>query len=210
LLLDDAAIQKALADLSASSRSKQKLGPSSEFQAAVKWLEWAESLFRSDTVDLHREDGVDRIDVMLNGHVPVRMVFDTGDNPTMIPASLAKELRLEPTGRTVPCELAGGSRFMAKVVIIPSISIGKLTVKNVMCAVLPEESGSESPLLGHSFLRHFAYRFTDGSRRLVLTKVEPDEPPFRSGPGARSKVVGSGRAPTPLGKNQGSRKRGSS
>jgi predicted aspartyl protease len=206
----DTAIQQALANLSASSKSKQKLGPSSEFQAAVKWLEWAESLFRSDTVDLHREDGVDRIDAMLNCHVPVRMVFDPGDNPTMIPANLAKELRLEPTGRTVSCELASGSKVMAKVMIIPAISVGKLIVKNVVCAVIPEETGNESPILGHSFLRHFAYRYSERSRRLVLTKVEPDEPAFRPGPRAHSKGVDSGRAPTPVGKVQRSRKRGSS
>jgi len=121
----------------------------------------------------------------------------------MIPAGLASELGLKPTGRTVACDLADGSRVMAKVTIIPSITVGQLTIKNVVCAVLPKEKGEVSPLLGQSFLRHFDYKYAQGSGRLVLTKVEPDAPASRSGPPAP------GRASKPPGKSQSSRKRGS-
>jgi hypothetical protein len=40
-IAEDQEITKALADLSASTRSKQKLGPSKDLQNAVKWLQRA-------------------------------------------------------------------------------------------------------------------------------------------------------------------------
>jgi hypothetical protein len=205
----DEAIQRALADLSASSGTKQKLGPSRDFQTAAQWLERTESLFQSDTIELHREGGIDHIDAMLDGKGPVRMVFDTGAGPTIIPARLASDLDLKPTSRTVPCAVADGSKVMAKVMIMPSITVGKLTIKNVVCAVMPKEKGNVPPLLGQSFLRHFDYKYIQGSGRLVLTKVEPDEPAFRSGSPAPGDRTEPDRASMPPGKRKGPRRRGS-
>jgi hypothetical protein len=202
----DEGIRKALAALSVSSRTEQKLGPSRDFQAAVKWLERTESLFQSDTVELHREGGIDHIDALLDGKTPVRMVFDTGAGPTMIPAGLASELGLKPTGRTVSCQVADGSRVTAKIMVIPSIRVGKLTIKNVVCAVLP--TGDVPPLLGQIFLRHFDYKYAQGSGRLVLTKVEQDQPAFRSGPPGAGTRGQSDRPPPPRTKGRGSRRRG--
>ena len=42
--------------------------------------------------------------------------------------------------------------------------------------VMPKEKGDVAPLLGQSFLQRFDFKYTQGSGRLVLTKVEPDEP----------------------------------
>jgi predicted aspartyl protease len=200
----DEAIQRALTDLSSSSRTKQKLGPSRDFQTAAQWLERTESLFQSDTIELHREGGIDHIDAMLDGKGPVRMVFDTGAGPTMIPAGLASGLGLKPTGRTVSCAVADGSKVLARIMIIPTIRVGKLTIKNVVCAVLPEAKGDVPPLLGQSFLRHFDYKYAQGSGRLVLTKVEPDQPASRSGPPAAGTRGQTDRPPPPRGKGQGS------
>ena len=94
-------VTKALKDLSASSKIKQKLGPSKDLTAAIKWLARFEGSVQSETVELHRENGVDHVDVMLNGKGPVRMVFDTGAGPTTLSAELASQLGLKPTGRTV-------------------------------------------------------------------------------------------------------------
>jgi len=167
-------ITKALADLSASSRTKHKLGPSKEFETASKWLGRLEGSVQSENVELHRENGVDHVDAMLNGKGPVRMVFDTGAGPTTISASLASRLSLRPTGGTVSCEVADGTKVMAKEMVIRTVGVGRLTVKNVTCVVMPKEKGEVAPLLGQSFLRHFDYKYTQGAGHLVLTKVEPD------------------------------------
>jgi hypothetical protein len=44
------------------------------------------------------------------------------------------------------------------------------------CVVMPSDKGNVAPLLGQSFLQRFDFKYTQGSGRLVLTKVEPDEP----------------------------------
>ncbi len=204
----DEAIQKALVNLSTSSKTKQKLGPSKDFQTAAQWLERTESLFQSDTIELRREGGIDHIDAMLNGQGPVRMVFDTGAGPTMIPARLASELGLKPTGRSVSCEVADGSKVMAKIMIIPSVRVGKLTIKNVVCAVMPKEKGDVPPLLGQSFLRHFDYKYAQGSGRLFLTKVEMDQPAVGPGPPSAGSHGEPKRPPSRRGKGKGSPRRG--
>ena len=74
---------------------------------------------------------------------------------------------------------------MAKLLFIPSVKVGRLTVRNVECAVIPAGKGESPPLLGQSFLQHFDYKYTQRTGRLVLTKVESDEPIRASGPKLR-------------------------
>jgi clan AA aspartic protease (TIGR02281 family) len=169
-------VAKALKAISPSLGVQQKLGPSNDLASAIKWLARFEGSVQHDTVALHRNNGVDHVDVMLNSHGPVRMVFDTGAGPTTISAALALQLGLKPTGRMVPCVVADGSRVMAKEMIIRTVEVGRLTVKNVACVVMPKEKGDVPPLLGQSFLERFDYKYTQGAGRLVLTRVEPDEP----------------------------------
>jgi clan AA aspartic protease (TIGR02281 family) len=186
-------VSKALKDLSASSRTPQKVGPSKELTAAIKWLARVESSVQNETVALHRENGVDHVDVMLNGKGPVRMVFDTGAGPTTLPAGLATQLGLKPTGRTVPLVVADGTKVMAKEMILRRVSIGRLAVKDVTCVVMPKEKGDVAPLLGQSILQRFDFKYTQGSGRLVLTKVEPDEPADTPGKGNAIKKRRQGR-----------------
>ena len=169
-------ITKALQELSASSRIKQKLEPSKEFASALKWLAKFEDSVQSETVELHREGGVDRIDVMLNGKGPVSMVFDTGAGPTTLSAELASRMNLKSTDRTMDLVVADGTKVTAKVMIIRTVTVGRLTVKDVTCAVMPKDKGDVTPLLGQSILQRFDYKYTQGSGRLVLNKVEPNEP----------------------------------
>jgi clan AA aspartic protease (TIGR02281 family) len=178
-------VKKALADLTASTRGNQKLGPSKDLVTAIKWVERIRGKVQTETFELRREGGVDHLDVMLNGKGPVRMVFDTGAGPTTIPARLAPELGLKPTGRTVPCKVADGSQINAKEMVIPSVKVGRLIVRNVSCVVMPADKGDSPPLLGQTFLQHFDYKYTQKTGRLVLTKVESDEPIRASGPKSR-------------------------
>ena len=178
-------VAKALTELSATKMGKQKVEPSRGFQNAVRWLEQMRGKVQSETFTLQREGGVDHLDVMLNGKGPVRMVFDTGAGPMAISTSLAASLGLKSTGKTVPCRVADGSEVMAKLLIIPSVKVGRLTVRNVECAVIPAEKGESPPLLGQSFLRNFDYKYTQKTGRLVLTKIESDQPIKSPGPKPR-------------------------
>ena len=169
-------VAQALKELSKSSKIQHKLGPSKDLTKAIQWLARLEGSVQTETVELHREHGVDHVDVMLNGKGPIKMVFDTGAGPTTLSAAVAADLRLKPTGRTVPLVVADGTKVMAKEMIIRSVAVGRLTVKDVTCVVMPKDKGDVSPLLGQSFLQRFDFKYTQGAGRLGLTKVEPDEP----------------------------------
>jgi len=165
-----------------SGQGHQKAGPFKELQNAIKWLERVLGKVQSETFTLHREGGVDHLDAMLSGKGPFRMVFDTGAGPTVLSTRLATDLSLKATGRTVPCRVADGSEVMAKVMIIPSLKVGRLTVRNVECVVMPPEKENSPPLLGQTFLRNFDYKYSQKTGRLVLTKIEADKPIRGSGP----------------------------
>jgi clan AA aspartic protease (TIGR02281 family) len=171
----NAEASQALKDLSKSIKIQQKLGPSKDLANATKWLARLEGSVQSETVALQRENGVDHVDVMLNGKGPIRMVFDTGAGPTTLSAAVASQLNLKATGRTVSLVVADGTKVMAKEMIIRSVTVGRLTVRDVTCVVMPKDKGDVNPLLGQSFLQRFDFKYTQGAGRLVLTKVEPDE-----------------------------------
>ena len=127
-------------------------------------------------VELHREDGVDHVDVMLNGKGRSGWSSTPGPGRRRSRPSSPHSLNLKPTGRTVDVRGRRRDQGQAKEMIIRTVRVGRLTVKNVTCVVMPREKGDVDPLLGQSFLQRFDFKYTQGSGRLVLTKVEPDEP----------------------------------
>ncbi|MGO9810792.1 MAG: aspartyl protease family protein, partial [Isosphaeraceae bacterium] len=88
-------VAKALEALSASTKSKQRLGPSAKIRDAIKLLEKAERSVQSETIELHRENGVFHVYASL-GKVPTKMVFDTGASLTTISTKLAGRIGLKP------------------------------------------------------------------------------------------------------------------
>ena len=82
-------VTKALASLSASTKSQHRLGPSKALSEAIKLLKRSAGSVQSESIELQRENGVFHVMTMLNGKVPVRMVFDTGAGLTTISSKLA-------------------------------------------------------------------------------------------------------------------------
>ena len=76
--------------------------------------------------------------------------------------------------------------------------VGKFTVKNVVCAIMPAEKGNVDPLLGESFQRHFTFKYSPQAGRLTLTQVDegasPKKTPRPGGKGNKSKGKRTGRA----------------
>ncbi len=177
-------VTKALEALSASTKSKQRLGPSAKIRDAIKLLEKAERSVQSDTIELHRENGVFHVYASL-GKVPSKMIFDTGASLTTISAKLASRigLKLKAGDPTVQLTTADGTVVEAKRLVIPSVRVGKFTVQNVECAVMPAEKGDVDPLLGQTFFKHFKVEFSAEAGRLSLKKLDTD------GDGAETKTV---------------------
>ncbi len=182
-------ITKALEALSASTKSKQKLGPSAKIRDAIKLLEKAEGSVQSETIELHRENGVFHLYASL-GKVPTKMVFDTGAGLTTVSAKLAGRigLKLKTGDPTVQLKTADGTVVEAKRLVIPSVRVGKFTIQNVECAVMPAEKGDVDPLLGQTFFKHFKVEFSAEAGRLSLKKLDTD------GDGAETKSVADGEA----------------
>ncbi len=186
-------VKGALETLGRASKSKPKLGPSPQFLTNVKLLERIEKAVITDSADLHKEGGVFWVNVTFNGKVTKSMVFDTGASLTTIPASLAAEMGLKPSPSdpVVHCETADGTVVEARQKTIPSMRVGRFTINNVLCAVMPADRGNVAPLLGQSFHRHFTYKFTPESGHLVLSRVEaPDQPQPRTARPSKNSVKG--------------------
>lgn len=166
-------ITKALDALSASTKSKQKLGPSAKIREAIKLLEKAEGSVQSENIELHRENGVFHVYASL-GKASAKMVFDTGAGLTTISTKLAGRIGLKPKASdpTVRLTTADGTVIEAKRLVIPSVRIGKFTVPNVECAVMPAEKGDVDPLLGQSFFKYFKVEFNPEAGKLSLKKLD--------------------------------------
>jgi clan AA aspartic protease (TIGR02281 family) len=176
-LVKDDAVKNALAALNQKAKTKVTIGPSRAFLAGVQRLERAEAMVLTEDVELRKEGGVQWLDVTFNGRVTRPMVFDTGASSVVLPADLAAEIGLKPgkNDPSVRTRVADGSEVEARRMVIPSVRVGKFTVKDVECLVMPAEKANVPPLLGQTFHRNFIYKVNSEAGKLVLSKVEtPD------------------------------------
>ena len=168
---------KALEALSAASKSKHRLGPSKALSDAIKLLKKSEGSVKSETIKLRRDNGVFHVTAMLNGKVPAQMVFDTGAGVTTISAKLAARLGLkpDPTDQKITLKTADGTEVESKLTRLKSVRVGKFTVNDVECAVMPEGKGDVDSLLGQSFFKQFKVEFSHDAGTLALKKLETAE-----------------------------------
>jgi clan AA aspartic protease (TIGR02281 family) len=174
ILAKDLGVTQAIRKMNETAKPQLKLGPSREFLANVANFEKIERSVLTEKVELRKQGGVFWVDVTFNGKITKPMVFDTGASFSTLSSSLAAEigLRPKPSDPTIKCQTADGSIVEAKQMTIGSMRVGKFTVKDVLCAVMPPGKGDVDPLLGQSFHRHFTYNFTPDSGRLTLSQVD--------------------------------------
>ncbi len=179
-LAKDVAVKDALTTLGSKSKSTLKLGPSRDFQDKVKLLEKIEKSVLTEAVELRRRGGVYEVDVTLNKNETVPMIFDTGASYVTISADLARRIGLTPqaTDGRIQLHVADGSVIEARQTTIPSVRVGKFTLNNVACAVMPADKRYVMPLLGQTFINQFTHKIEAG--RLMLSKVETEPPATKS------------------------------
>lgn len=123
-------------------------------------------------VDLVHGYGVHQLDARVNSAVDVQFLLDSGASDVTLPEDVVKELlsrgalsRSDYLGER-EYTLANGDVVTAERFTLRSISIGDLTVSNVIGSTSP--AGSPA-LLGQSFLRKFTSWNVDNTRnKLVL------------------------------------------
>lgn len=186
----DDEVRSALSALNAKTKSPLKLGPTRAYTTNVKTFERLESALLTETIDLRKDNGVFWVDAVLNGKVSKPMIFDTGASLVSLPAELASQLDLKPSADqpVVRLQTADGTIVEGKLMTLASVRVGKFTVENVQCAVLPPSVKDAPPLLGGSFLKNFASKFSPGTGQLTLSKVTmpgAEKPTSRSGASKR-------------------------
>lgn len=168
----------------ATAKPRGKLGPSTGFIANSNQLEKMRAEISAETIEVTMENEIPWVDVTLNGTTRT-MVFDSGASSVCIPFDMAKAMELVPPddAPTVRMQLADGKVVEGKMMLLKSVRVGIFEVKDVECAVLPEELVAAQPLLGGSFLRNFIYKLDPDAGELHLARLGAAE--VTSGPGAK-------------------------
>ncbi len=189
-LAADPGVVQAIEQAGQGTKNKPVLGPSKAFLNNLKLLERAESLVLTETVDLKKQGGIFWLDVTFNGKITKPMAFDTGAADVVLPAEFAASIGLKPgpNDPTVRCQVADGSIVEAKQMTVSSMRVGKFTIKDVSCTIMPADKKDVPPLLGQTFQKNFMFKFSPDSGKLVLSRIEsPDAPTVPVKPKATTK-----------------------
>lgn len=185
-LAGDKEVAKALEAYNKTSPKAYQLGPGPTFLGYGRKLKSLEELVLSEEIDIRRGGGnLWYVSVVFNGKHVQEMAIDTGASIIALPAAAARNAGLSPSAddATVQLQMADGSVVEAKMVNAASVRVGKFTVENVECAVMPEHLAQAAPLLGQSFFKHFSFKIDAEKSKLVMSKIEVPE--TGRGPGGR-------------------------
>lgn len=130
------------------------------------------------TIDLARDPDSRSIlvDVCLNGKVNATLVLDTGANIVVLSRQKGEELGLDlsDTGNNIATlQLAGDRKVLAKIVMLKSVRINDIEVKDVLAGVLLDggPSGFKDGLLGMTFLNRFNLKIDLKNMKMALEKA---------------------------------------
>jgi clan AA aspartic protease (TIGR02281 family) len=168
-LAADPTVKAALAHLSPPA----PLGPSAEFLAAAADITKWQADVESEAIPLQGDNGTFMVDALLNGE-HFMMVVDTGASDVSLSGEAAEKLGLHPSEKdpTAKYQIADGSIVEAKVMTLDTVRVGRFTVSNVTCSVLPKGRPNVPLLLGGSFLNHFIVKMEPSKKELRLTDVK--------------------------------------
>ena len=174
-LADDPMVQAVVDKYNASSAKKHELGPSRYFLGDERKLKKLEGTVLSEQIEIRRGAGnLWYVSVMFNGKFAQEMAIDTGASAIALPWRIAQSAGLEPADDdpTVHLQMADGRVIEGKKVTAKTVRVGKFTVDNVECVVMPSHLVDAEPLLGLSYLKHFSFKIDTVESRLILSKIE--------------------------------------
>ncbi len=131
------------------------------------------------TVDLIRDPDSSNIlvNVLLNEQVKATLVLDTGASIVVLTRKKGEELGLDlsdTVNNIAMLQLAGEHKVAAKMVILKSVCIKDIEVKDVLSGVLLEDAGMglKDGLLGMTFLNKFNLKIDLKNMKMALEKAE--------------------------------------
>ena len=134
----------------------------------------------SKQIDIAREPNGKgmMVEALLNNKVKVNLILDTGASIVALSRKAGEELGIDLTDTKkdiMEMCLADGSKTTAKAVILDSIKVQDVEVKNVMAAIMLDQVptiGVTEGLLGMSFLNKFNLKTDLKSMKMSLEKIE--------------------------------------
>jgi clan AA aspartic protease (TIGR02281 family) len=116
-------------------------------------------------------------EVLLNNKIRTNLLIDTGASVIVLPREIGKALGVEPnrSNPKIYLRAADGRKLKAEMVILKSVKIRNLEVKNVHAAVLydkPRDMVYKDGLLGMSFLRKFNFKIDYENKKIMLERLK--------------------------------------
>ena len=170
----DQKLLKFVSDASAQLGKELHVRADSSFQRMLKQLDDLEEGVVSEKVPLRSVADTWMIPVTINGTNTIEMVLDTGASSICLPHRDAVRFGITPTTSDplIRMQIADGSIISGRQVNIPTVRVGKFTVKNVECVVLGPSATSAPRLLGNSFLKNFNLDLQAGDQVLRMQEIK--------------------------------------
>lgn len=160
-------INPATLDYQHAAQLYLEQGQHAAYQQMQQWLfnveskQHAEKLERARTIRVPitcRRSGIPVLDVTFNQSFGFPLMLDTGAAITSITSSMAKQLRIVPTGQK-RFQVADGRVVTNAVGQVDSIAVGDAKVQNLEVAIMSEQM--RHGLLGENFLTHYNVKILD-------------------------------------------------
>lgn len=115
------------------------------------------------------------VNTLLNKKVKASFLLDTGATVVLLSNRIAKKLKISLRGSNkdkIKVQTADGRMIDAKFIILDSVSVEGIEVKDVEAVVLLEENTMNvgDGLLGMSFLNRFNFQIDTVNKKLILKK----------------------------------------
>lgn len=170
-LATDPEVKKVL-DQAAQEGKKLALGPMKSTADAIRKLE---SSVITDAVPIHKEPGGTwAVFVSINEQPALALGIDTGASLVVLPYKVAETvgLSINSDSPTIKLQLADGETTIeAQLATAKTVRLGRFSLKNVQCAVLPGNLPNAPALLGMTFLGQFNFKIDKEQSKLVLSAV---------------------------------------
>jgi len=113
------------------------------------------------------------VEATLNGKNTISMVLDSGASLVCLPHKVAAAVGVntKDSDEKILLQIANGETIKGTAVIIPTMRVGKFTIRNVEAVIIGPEAPNTPTLLGMSFLRHFQFKIDPAANELKLISI---------------------------------------
>lgn len=152
------------------------------FERIAARLKEQEKSLKSETVPLDRNRSIFWVDATLNGKAGVSMIVDPDSDEVYLSSRAAAEagVRPEEGNPSARVSTVDGRKILARKARLATLQIGRCTLEEVECLVLPGASGDVPSRLGVRVVGTYASRVDSDAGTLVLTQVHV-KPILRAG-----------------------------